>query len=267
MTAPDLALNGTEGTMMKSTVLLVITFAAGTGYADDAKQPPPPPATEAKPAEAKPAEAKPAEAKPTEAKPAEAKPTEAKPAEAKPAEAKPAEAKPAEAKPAEAKPAEAKPAEAKPAEAKPAVAKPAEAKPAEAKPAVAKPAEAKPAVAKPAEAKPAVAKPKDAPKGTSGAAAEVKAGTGIEKREIVGEATTFPAGTTVWVWSRITNGGGKIKHVWKHDGKDAWTVVLPVGSKLWSTASRRPIRAAGSWQVDVQTEAGASLGTVSFTIQ
>jgi hypothetical protein len=242
MTAPDLALNGTEGTMMKSTVLLVITLAAGTGYADDAKQPPPPPATEAKPAEAKPAEAKPTEAKPAEAKPTEAKPTEAKPTEAKPTEAKPTEAKPAEAKPAETKPAEAKPAEAKP-------------------------AEAKPAEAKPAEAKPAEAKPKDAPKGTSGAAAEVKAGTGVEKREIVGEATTFPAGTTVWVWSRITNGGGKIKHVWKHDGKDVWTVVLPVGSKVWSTASRRPIRAAGSWQVDVQTEAGASLGTVSFTIQ
>jgi hypothetical protein len=212
--------------MMKSTVLLVITLAAGTGHADDAK-PPAPPAADSKPAEAKPAEAKPAEAKPAEAKPTEAKPTEAKPAEAKPAEAKPAEAKPAETKPAEAKPTE----------------------------------------AKPAVVKPAVTKPTDAPKGTSGTAAEVKVGTGVEKRAIVGEATTFPTGTTVWVWSRITNGGGKIKHVWKHDGKDVWTVVLPVGSKLWSTASRRPIRAAGSWQVDVQTEAGASLGTVSFTIQ
>ena len=105
------------------------------------------------------------------------------------------------------------------------------------------------------------------PKDTSGASAEVKAGTGVEKREIVGEATSFPAGTTVWVWSRITNGEGNIKHVWKRDGKEAWTATLPVGSKLWSTQSRRTIPSAGSWEVDVQTEAGASIGTVSFTIQ
>jgi hypothetical protein len=106
-------------------------------------------------------------------------------------------------------------------------------------------------------------KPKDA----SGASAEVKAGTGVEKREIVGEAASFPAGTTVWVWSRITNGEGNVKHVWKHDGKEVWTATLPVGSKLWSTQSRRTIPSAGSWEVDVQTEAGASLGTIAFTIQ
>jgi hypothetical protein len=52
-------------------------------------------------------------------------------------------------------------------------------------------------------------KPKDA----SGASAEVKAGTGVEKHEIVGEGTSFPAGTTVWVWSRVTNAEGNIKHV------------------------------------------------------
>jgi hypothetical protein len=108
---------------------------------------------------------------------------------------------------------------------------------------------------------------KDAPKDASGASAEVKAGTGIEKHEVVGEAATFPAGTTVWVWSRVVNGEGNIKHVWKRDGKEVWTATLPVGSKNWSTASRRAISGAGSWAVDVQTDAGAALGTVSFTIQ
>jgi hypothetical protein len=112
---------------------------------------------------------------------------------------------------------------------------------------------------------------KDATKETatpaSGASAEVKAGTGVEKHEVAGEATSFPAGTTVWVWSRVTNGEGNIKHVWKQGGKEVWTATLPVGSKLWSTQSRRTIPGAGSWQVDVQTEAGAQLGTVAFTIQ
>ena len=110
-------------------------------------------------------------------------------------------------------------------------------------------------------------KPKDAAKDASSASAEVKAGTGVEKHAIVGEAASFPAGTTVWVWSQVTNGEGNIKHVWKRDGKEVWTATLPVGSKLWATSSRRTIPAAGSWQVDVTTEAGQQLGTVSFTIQ
>lgn len=111
------------------------------------------------------------------------------------------------------------------------------------------------------------AKPKDAPKDASSASAEVKAGTGVEKHAIVGEATSFPAGTTVWVWSQITGGEGNIKHLWKRDGKEVWSATLPVGSKRWATSSRRTIPAAGSWQVDVTTEAGVNLGTVSFTIQ
>ena len=109
--------------------------------------------------------------------------------------------------------------------------------------------------------------PKDAPKDASGASAEVKVGTGVEKHEIAGEAASFPAGTTVWVWSRITNGEGNVKHVWKRDGKEVWSATLPVGSKRWATSSRRTIPSAGSWEVAVTSEAGAQFGTVSFTIQ
>jgi hypothetical protein len=114
---------------------------------------------------------------------------------------------------------------------------------------------------KPAEAKPAP------PKEAAAASAEVKAGTGVEKHEIVGEASTFPAGTTVWVWSRITNGQGTVKHVWKLDGKEVWTATLPVGSERWSTMTRRTIGAKGAWEVDVQTDAGASIGSVSFKVE
>lgn len=111
------------------------------------------------------------------------------------------------------------------------------------------------------------AKPKDAPKDAASASAEVKAGTGVENHAVVGEATSFPSGTTVWVWSQIAGGDGNIKHVWKRDGKEVWAATLPVGSRRWATSSRRTIPAAGSWQVDVTTEAGQQLGTVSFTIQ
>jgi hypothetical protein len=98
------------------------------------------------------------------------------------------------------------------------------------------------------------------------ASAEIKAGTGVENREIVGEATSFPAGTTVWVWSLVKNAEGSVKHVWKRDGKDVWTATMRVGSKKWSTSSRRTIPKAGSWEVEVQTLDGASLGTVAFTV-
>ena len=114
---------------------------------------------------------------------------------------------------------------------------------------------------KPADSKPAQAKP------ATDASAEVKVGTGVEKFEITGESATFPAGTTVWVWSRITNGEGTIKHVWKRDGKEVWSAPLAIGGKRWSTQSRRTIPKAGEWEVEVQTEAGASLGSVKFTVQ
>lgn len=115
---------------------------------------------------------------------------------------------------------------------------------------------------KPTEAKPAP--PKQDP---AGASAEVKAGTGVEKHEIVGEASTFAPGATVWVWSRITNGQGTVKHVWKQDGKEVWTATLQVGSARWATMTRRTIGAKGAWEVDVQTEAGASIGSVSFKVE
>ena len=97
--------------------------------------------------------------------------------------------------------------------------------------------------------------------------AEVKAGTGVEKHEVVGEAATFPAGTTVWVWSRIVEGEPSVKHVWKRDGQEVWTATLKVGSKRWATQSRRAIPKAGSWEVDVQTADGKSLGTVAFKVE
>jgi hypothetical protein len=102
--------------------------------------------------------------------------------------------------------------------------------------------------------------------GSGAASAEIKAGTGVEKHEIVGEAASFTAGTTVWVWSRIENGEGNVKHIWKLDGKEVWTATLPVSSKKWSTQTRRTIAKAGSWEVEVQTESGTSLGSVKFTV-
>lgn len=107
----------------------------------------------------------------------------------------------------------------------------------------------------------------DEKKSESAVAAEIKAGTGVDKHEIVGEAQSFPSGTTVWVWSRVTGANGTdIKHVWKLDGKEVWTATLPVGSNRWSTQSRRTIK-GGSWEVEVTAADGKSLGSVKFTVE
>lgn len=115
---------------------------------------------------------------------------------------------------------------------------------------------------------PAFAQSSDKPAAAeaSAASADVKAGTGVEKHAIVGEASTFTKGTTVWVWSQVSNGSGSIKHVWKLDGKPVWTATLPVQSKKWSTQSRRTMTKPGNWEVEVTAEDGTSLGKVAFSI-
>jgi len=100
------------------------------------------------------------------------------------------------------------------------------------------------------------------------ASADVHAGTGVEHRVLIGEAAEFTAGTKVWVWSRITGGepGTMVTHVWKRDGKAVWTAHLAVGSKKWTTYSRRTLK-AGAWTVDVVDAGGATIGTVAFTVK
>ena len=103
---------------------------------------------------------------------------------------------------------------------------------------------------------------------TAAASADVHAGTGVESRVLVGEASEFTAGTKVWVWSRVTGGepGTMVTHVWKRDGKDVWTAHLKIGSKRWTTYSRRSVR-AGAWTVDVVDAGGTTIGTVAFTVK
>jgi outer membrane biosynthesis protein TonB len=119
----------------------------------------------------------------------------------------------------------------------------------------------------PKEDKPA-APPKETPAtpSTSGAAADVKAGTGISKREPVGEAESFTAGTKVWAWSSITGAKDQtVKHVWKKDGKVLWEKEITVTSGRYRTWTRRTVK-AGSYTVEVQSADGEVLGSVSFTV-
>ena len=114
------------------------------------------------------------------------------------------------------------------------------------------------------------APPPEAPpaEGASSAAADVKAGTGYEQHAVVGEATSFPAGTKVYAVSTVTGAGGTdVKHVWKKDGAEIWTATLHIGSSRWTTATMRTLSKAGSYEVDVVGADGADLGKIEFTVQ
>lgn len=101
----------------------------------------------------------------------------------------------------------------------------------------------------------------------SAASAEVKAAKGVDKKEPVEPGDTFAAGTKVWIWTRVTGAAGTtIKHVWKKDDKQVWQASLKIGGPKWTTSSRRQLK-AGSYTVEVVGADGASLGSVSFTVQ
>lgn len=95
---------------------------------------------------------------------------------------------------------------------------------------------------------------------------EVKAGTSISKREIVGEADSFTAGKKVWVWSSVKGQAGKsVKMIWKRDDKQLWEKDFDVSSGRFRTWTRHTCK-AGSYTVEVQDADGKVLGSVSFTV-
>lgn len=99
------------------------------------------------------------------------------------------------------------------------------------------------------------------------ASAEIKAAKGVASYEPVEEGTSFSAGTMVWVWSRIFNADGtSVQHVWKKDGKEVWSATLSIRSARWSTNSRRVVQ-PGQYEVEVRSQDGSSLGSVSFSVQ
>jgi hypothetical protein len=106
------------------------------------------------------------------------------------------------------------------------------------------------------------------PPASSGASADVHAGTGYENHAVTGEASQFPAGTKVFIVSVVSGANGtQVKHVWKKDGEEVWTATLNVGSEKWTTSSRRTLDKAGAYEVDVVGADGGQLGKVEFQVQ
>jgi hypothetical protein len=99
------------------------------------------------------------------------------------------------------------------------------------------------------------------------AKALVKAASSIENRLPVGEATSFKAGETIYVWSEVTGAAGQeVEHVWKRDGKEVRRAKLSIGAKKWKTNSRMQKVGKGSYVVEVVL-GEQKIGEVSFTVE
>jgi cytoskeletal protein RodZ len=91
-------------------------------------------------------------------------------------------------------------------------------------------------------------------------------GTGVENRQLVGEANSFPAGTRVFFWTRVLGGrnGDTIRHVWLHEGRVIAGTKLRLGGSHWRTQSRKTLRALGRWAVEARDAAGNVLASTQF---
>ena len=98
---------------------------------------------------------------------------------------------------------------------------------------------------------------------------KIALGTGVESREVVGEATEFDVSAgRVYCWTRIVsqNVPTTIKHVWYTDEQTPAEVPLNVNyptTRTWSSKTIGP----GVWRVEVVSETGEVLASTGFTVK
>ena len=97
----------------------------------------------------------------------------------------------------------------------------------------------------------------------------LKFGTGVEKSEVVGEATSFPVSTDkVYCWLKVTGGDNQILTLrWYYNNAFTNDVPLEIKSNSMRTYAFKTIAGnQGTWRVEVIGPAGAVLQAASFTI-
>lgn len=95
--------------------------------------------------------------------------------------------------------------------------------------------------------------------------------TGVQEREPVGEATTFPADVgTVYFYTVFEGDFGEagFEHVWVRDGEEMARVPLTARGPRWRTWSSKaiPPEWAGSWTVRVVDTNGNEIASADFTV-
>jgi hypothetical protein len=107
---------------------------------------------------------------------------------------------------------------------------------------------------------------------TKAASAEVKAGLGIEKYEITGEADHFKVApdTKIYAWTKVSGlENSKITFAFTKGEKVVFQQELPVARNSHRTNAYRTFRQGddGEWVVKVLDPGGAVLGSVTFKVE
>lgn len=100
---------------------------------------------------------------------------------------------------------------------------------------------------------------------------EARLGTGLEEREIIGEAYNFPSSIgRVYCWTLILGSEEptEITHVWYYGEKKMAEVKLAIKSQRYRTWSCKTILPewVGNWRVEVVDAVGNLLKSISFEV-
>lgn len=96
---------------------------------------------------------------------------------------------------------------------------------------------------------------------------EMKLGTDVQNKELVGETAAFTVNQKVYVWMRVTGGtGDSLVITWKHADKSS-SMTVGIGSNSWRTWAYKTASAAGDWTVTASSKAGDVLKEATFTVK
>lgn len=96
---------------------------------------------------------------------------------------------------------------------------------------------------------------------------DAKLGTGVQDRMITGEAETFPVGSQVFVWLKVTGAGSQdIIVTWK-SGTETRSTTLSIGGSPWRTWASKTVRQVGDWRLTVASSDGGVLKEMSFKVE
>ena len=95
--------------------------------------------------------------------------------------------------------------------------------------------------------------------------------TGVESREPVGVATSFPASVGRVYFYTVVEGDFQVRtveHVWVHDGAEVARVPLAARGPSWRTWSSKTIPEdwTGEWEARLVDEDGSVLATAAFQV-
>ena len=123
-------------------------------------------------------------------------------------------------------------------------------------------------------------KPVETPKAAAAAAAapataktELKVGTGVEKREIVGAAEEFkvPADTKIWAWAKVAGlaADTKVTLAFSKGDKEAFRKELQAAGSPWRVSAYKTFRAGdgGDWTAKLLGPDGAELASAKFKVE